>query len=154
MKSRTVCLATTLFVCLVAWVGISSASAKIPDSYKDIKLGMHKAQVLQVLDLLQKTPNHFSFEDMGDEIGEIVRGDDLFRYATYRFNKQGELVEISLEMREIIGREKCIEKFNNQHGLQLTPVCKVVEADNCVEVRNNNLIMKRNSEKDTRAAAK
>lgn len=151
MKMRTAFLAITVLVCLAASAGISSASAKIPDSYKDIKLGMSKTQVL---DLLQKTPNHFSFEDMGDEIGEIVRGDDLFRYATYRFNKEGELVEISLEMREIIGREKCLETFNRQHGLQLTPLCKVVESDNCVEVRDNNLIMKRNPEKDARAAAK
>ncbi len=151
MKSRTACLAITLVVCLAAWAGLSSASTKIPDGYKDIKLGMTKTQVL---DLLQKTPNHFSFEDMGEEIGEIVRGDDLFRYATYRFSKEGELVEISLQMREILGREKCIETFNNQHGLQLTPVCKIVEADYCVEVRDNSLIMKRNPEKDTRAAAK
>ncbi|MBI5248545.1 MAG: hypothetical protein HY912_03525 [Desulfomonile tiedjei] len=151
MKSRTARVAMIVVVCLMAWAGISSASAKVPDGYKDIKLGMSKTQVL---DLLQKTPSHFSFEDMGDEIGEIVRSDDLFRYATYRFNKEGELVEISLEMREIIGREKCLEAFNSQHGLQLTPVCKIGDANFCVEVRDNNLIMKKNPEKDTHAAAK
>ena len=151
MKSRTAYLAITVLVCLSAWATTASASSKIPDSYKDVKLGMSKTQVL---DLLQKAPNHFSFEDMGDEIGEIVRGDELFRYATYRFNKEGELVEISLQMREIIGREKCIETFNTQHNLQLTPVCKIIEADNSVEVKDNTLILKKTAEKDTRSAAK
>jgi hypothetical protein len=151
MNYRTAGLAMTLVVCLVAWAGISCASTKVPDGFKDIKLGMSKTQVL---DLLQKSPNHFSFEDMGDEIGEIVRGDDLFRYATYRFSKEGELVEIDLAMREVLGRDKCIENFNNQHGLQLTPVNKTCEADRTIEVQNNSLIMKKATDKDTRAAAK
>ena len=152
MNYRTAGLAMTLVVCLVAWAGTSFASAKVPDGFKDIKLGMSKTQVL---DLLQKSPNHFSFEDLGDEIGEIVRGDDLFRYATYRFSKEGELVEIGLEMREVLGRDKCIEAYNTQHGLQLTPVNKTCEADRSVEIHNNSLIMRKAApDKDTRAAAK
>ena len=49
----------------------------------EIKLGMNKTEVL---DLMQKGPIHFSFDDLGGEISEIVRGDDLFRFATYRFD--------------------------------------------------------------------
>jgi hypothetical protein len=151
MNYRTAGLAMTLVVCLVAWAGISCASAKVPDGFKDIKLGMSKTQVL---DLLQKSPNHFSFEDMGEEIGEIVRGDDLFRYATYRFSKEGELVEIDLEMREVLGREKCIETYNSQHGLQLTPLNKTSEADRIIEIHNNRVIVRKAADKETRAAAK
>src|SRR5512139_3200229 len=104
---------------LLGSAGISTASqTKLPQGYRDIQLGMTKAQVL---DLLQKGPIHFSFDERGQEIGEIVRGDELFRYANYSFNNEGILVEIGLQMREILGRDRVLELYNKQQGLSLTP---------------------------------
>ncbi len=102
---------------------------------------------------MQKSPTHFSYDDMGDQIGEIIRGDDLFRYATYKFDSDGILVEIGLQMREIVGRDRCIEIYNMQTGLNISPSqgC-TVDSDVTIEVRENSLIMKKNPLKDTRAA--
>jgi len=115
------------------------AAAKVPEGYRDIKLGMDKVQVIE---LLKKSPMHFSYEDMGDEVGEIIRGDDLFRYATYRFDQKNILVEIGLQMREILGREKVLELFNTQHGLKVSPMQRTVEANRSIEIRENDLVMR------------
>lgn len=138
-------------VCVVAVVCLTTiASAKVPDAFRGIKLGMPKAEVLRIL---EKNPAHFSYEDMGRQIGEIVRGDKLFRYATYRFDAQGKLAEIGLEMREIIGRDRVLEMYNSQHGLHVSPAKRSVEDDCLVEVRGNELIMRKLSSMETRAGA-
>jgi hypothetical protein len=134
---------------IVIAAACTSAVARVPEGYRDIKLGMNKAQVLG---LLQQGPLHFSYDDMGDEVGEIIRGDDLFRYASYRFNSEGILVEIGLEMREILGRDRVLELYNNQHGLKLTPLQAMVEADFSIEVRDNCLVMKKAAARDTLSA--
>lgn len=149
MKNGVARFSIAVLLCFGFLTGAALASTKIPEGYRDVKLGMTKPQVL---DLLQKSPIHFSFDDLGEEIGEIIRGDDLFRYATYRFDQDGTLVEIGLQMREILGRDRCIELFNTQHGLQLSPVQSTVEADRSIEVRDNSLIMKKSNEKSTRSA--
>jgi hypothetical protein len=142
------CRIMILSMIAIAVVG-TSALAKVPEGYRDIKLGMNKSQVLG---LLQQSPLHFTYDDMGDEVGEIIRGDELFRYALYRFDGEGILVEIGLEMREILGRDRVLEMYNTQHGLKLTPRHATVEADFSIEVRDNSLIMKKMSVKDTRSA--
>ncbi len=135
---------------LLASAGMSAASqTKLPQGYRDIQLGMTKAQVL---DLLQKGPIHFSFDERGQEIGEIVRGDELFRYANYSFNREGILVEIGLEMREILGRDKVLEMYNKQQGLSLVPRQQAQDANVSIEVRDNSVIMKMIPGKDTRSA--
>ncbi|HMK37613.1 MAG TPA: hypothetical protein VK463_21250 [Desulfomonilaceae bacterium] len=139
----------TMALCLLFLAGSAFAAAKLPEGYRDIKLGMSKSQVI---DLLQKSPMHFSYDDLGEEIGEIIRGDDLFRYATYHFDKEGILVEIGLQMREIIGRDRCIEMYNTQNGLALSPVQGTVEADRSIEVRENCLVMKKTTDQNTRSA--
>jgi hypothetical protein len=149
MNNGVVRFSILIGLCLVFVAGSALAAAKVPEGYRDIKLGMSKTQVL---DLLQKSPIHFSFDDLGEEIGEIIRGDDLFRYATYRFDGEGALVEIGLQMREVVGRERCVELFNNQHGLSLSPLQSTVEADRIIEVRENSLVMKKSKEKSTRSA--
>ncbi|MGB6068331.1 MAG: hypothetical protein WBG50_26275 [Desulfomonilaceae bacterium] len=138
----------TLSVIVVA-AAFTSAEAKIPEGYRDIKLGMNKSQVLG---LLQQSPLHFSYDDMGDEVGEIIRGDDLFRYAMYHFNSEGVLVEIGLEMREILGRDRVLKLYNSQHGLKLSPRQAMVDADSSISVVNNSVIMKKMPPRDTRSA--
>jgi hypothetical protein len=152
MQSGLARFSMVLCLCLALSVGIClPAGAKVPEGYRDIKLGMNKDQVL---DLLQKSPVHFSYDDLGDEIGEIIRGDDLFRYATYKFDSNGTLIEIGLQMREILGRDRCIEMYNNQHGLKLSPAQGTAESDLAIEVKENTLLMKKTPTKDTRSAAK
>lgn len=127
-------------MCVVVLTGIcSSALAGIPDGYRDIKLGMNKGEVLNVM---KKSPVHFSYDDKGREIGEIVRGDKLFRFATYRFDTQGVLVEIGLQMREILGRDKVLDLFNRKYGLKVSPRQRTMEMNRIIEVRDNGLIMK------------
>ena len=139
-----------MILCVIVVAAIcTSAAARVPEGYGDINLGMNKSQVLS---LLQQSPLHFTYDDMGDEVGEIIRGDDLFRYALYRFDGEGILVEIGLEMREILGRERVLELYNSQYGLKLSPRQATVEADFSIEVRDNCLIMKKASVKDTRSA--
>jgi len=127
----------------------TGAGATIPDGFKDIKLGMQKAQVL---DILQKASGHSSYDDLGEEIGEIIRNDDLFRFATYRFNSEGMLVEIGLEMREILGKDSVLEQFGMQYGLKLSPLAPTVESDRSIEVRNNCLVLKKSRDPKARAA--
>ncbi len=134
---------------IVVAAAFSSAEAKIPEGYRDIKLGMNKGQVLG---LLQQSPLHFSYDDMGDEIGEIIRGDNLFRYAMYHFNSEGILIEIGLEMREILGRDRVLKLFNSQHSLSLSPRQAMVDVDSSIEVRNNSVVMKKVPPRDTRSA--
>jgi hypothetical protein len=110
------------------------------EGYRDIKLGMNKTQVL---DLLQKAPGHFSYDDLGVEIGEIIRSDDLFRYATYRFNAEGTLVEIDLEMREVLGRDRVLELYGNQIGLKLSPTEATKTAGLVIEVKRNSVVLKK-----------
>lgn len=137
-----------LSLILLSTIG-TLAIAKAPDGYRDVKLGMTKDQVL---DVLQKAPGHFSYDDMGIEIGEIVRSDDLFRYATYRFNPEGTLVEIDLEMREVLGRERVLELFGDQLGLKLSPTESTKTADLIIEVKNNNVILRKSADPKTRSA--
>jgi len=127
----------------------TAAGATIPDGFKDIKLGMQKGQVL---DILQKSAGHSSYDDLVEEIGEIIRNDELFRFATYRFNSEGFLVEIGLEMREILGRESVLERYGTQCGLKLSPVEPTVESDRSIEVKNNCLVLKKSVSPKTRAA--
>lgn len=137
-------------LCVIILVGFSSlAWGKIPEGYKDVVLGMKKNQVL---DLLQKSPVHFSYDDIGGQIGEIIRGDELFRYATYRFNEEGVLVEISLQMREILGRDRVLELYNSQNGLKLGPLEGMVESGLSIEVHENSLVMRIVPGKETHAA--
>jgi len=140
-------LGLCLSIAILGTAGL--VQAKVPEGYGDIKLGMSKSQVL---DLLGKNRTRFSYEDAGAEIREIVRGDDLFRYATYQFNPEGVLVEIGLQMREILGRDKVLEKFNNQYGLSLKPMQSTVEADRSIEVRENMLVMRMVSNTPARSA--
>lgn len=140
-------------LCLMLVLGLSGAvSAKVPEGHRDIRLGMNKDQVLE---LLKKSPIHFSYEEMGDEIAEIIRGDELFRFATYRFDHSGVLVEIGLQMREVVGRDRVLELFGSRNGLTLSPAKAVVDANHSVEVRDNRLIMKLNpGKKEARSAKK
>ena len=150
MNSASARFSIIMILCMIVVAAIcTSAAARVPEGYRDIKLGMNKSQVLS---LLQQSPLHFTYDDMGDEVGEIIRGDELFRYALYRFDSDGILVEIGLEMREILGRERVLERYNSQHGLKLSPRQATVEADFSIEVRDNCLIMKKASLKDTRSA--
>jgi hypothetical protein len=150
MNSASARFFIIMILCVIVVAAIcTSAAARVPEGYRDIKLGMNKSQVLS---LLQQSPLHFTYDDMGDEVGEIIRGDELFRYALYRFDGEGILVEIGLEMREILGRERVLELYNSQHGLKLSPRQATVEADFSIEVRDNCLIMKKASLKDTRSA--
>jgi hypothetical protein len=134
---------------LIAIALCSAAGATIPDGFKDIKLGMQKGQVL---DILQKGAGHSSYDDLGGEIGEVIRNDELFRFATYRFNSEGFLVEIGLEMREILGRDSVLERYGTQCGIKLSPVEPMVESDRTIEVRNNCLVLKKSTSLKTRAA--
>jgi hypothetical protein len=145
-------LSFSLVLCIslvVALMMEAGAIAKIPGGYRDVKLGMNKTQVL---DLLEKNRTHYSYDDVGQEIREIVRGDDLFRYATYLFNGEGILVQIGLQMREILGRDKVLQLYNSQHGLNLTPQHSTVEADMSIEVKDNALVMKMLQSGDKRSA--
>jgi len=123
--------------------------ARVPNGFRDIRLGMPKTQVIKIL---KKSAMHFSYEDMGEQVGEIVRGNKMFRYATYRFDSGGRLVEIGLQMREIMGTDKVLELFNSRHGLKLSPAKSSVQDDLIIEVRGNSLIMRGISSKGTRSA--
>jgi hypothetical protein len=125
------------------------ASAGLPEGYRDVRLGMSKDQVL---DILKKNPSHFSYDDRGAAIGEIVRGDNLFRYATYKFNKEDRLVEIALQMREVIGRDKVIQIYNSKHGLHLSPHQKTVESNRSLELLGNGLVLRLEPGTESRTA--
>jgi len=134
---------------VVAVLGLSTmAWATVPDGYKGIKLGMQKSEVLTIL---KKDPMHFSYEEIGTEIGEIIRSDDLFRYATYRFDSSGTLAEIGLDMREVLGRDRVLQLYNNKHGVNVSPAKSTVQDDRLIEVRGNRLILRRIPTKDARA---
>jgi hypothetical protein len=150
MQNGLIRLVVMFVPAVLAAIGLcTAAAATIPDGFKDIKLGMQKGQVL---DILQKGHGHASYDDLGDEISEIIRNDDLFRFATYRFNADGLLVEIGLEMREILGKESVLEKFGMQCGLKLSPLAPTVDSDRSIEVRNNCLVLKKNIDSKARAA--
>jgi hypothetical protein len=138
-----------LCLALILSAGPAAASqGKVPEGYRDIKLGMNKTEVLN---LMQKGPIHLSFDDLGSEISEIVRGDDLFRFATYRFDKRGILVEIALQMREILGRDRVLDLYNKQLGLDISPVKATVESNRSIEVHGNLVVMKMEPSKDNRS---
>lgn len=149
MSKRFGFIPLRMVLCIVVLACIPClALGKIPEGYKDVKLGMKKNQVL---DLLQKSPVHFSYDDLGGQIGEIIRGDDLFRFATYVFNDEGVLVEISLQMREILGRDRVLELYNSQHGLKVGPREAMVESGLSIEVHDNSLVMRIVPTKETHA---
>ena len=143
-------LSVIMSLALLVLVALStSVWAKPIDGFRDVKLGMEKTKVLEIL---RKSPTHFSFDDLGNEIGEIIRGDDLFRYATYRFNDRQLLIEIDLQMREVLGRDKVIEQFNTRQGLKLSPLQTTVVENMSIEVRDNAVVMRMVLTPDTRAA--
>lgn len=138
-----------LVICALAFFISVSAFAKMPEGYKDIKLGMKRSQIVE---LLSKSPGHYSFEELGDDITEVIRGDNLFRFAIYRFNPEDELTEIDLQMREIMGRDRVLELYNTEHGLSLTPNKVSVESNKSIEVKDNRLILKLAQDRDKRSA--
>ena len=152
MKHQLVRASVSLFVSLLL-VGAFGATgfAKVSDGYRDIKLGMSKTQVLN---LLQKAPGHFSYDDTGIEIGEIIRSDDLFRHATYRFGSDDILVEIDLEMREVLGRDKVLELYGDQLGIKLSSAKATVAADMVIEVKDNIVTLRKHTEGRTKSAKK
>jgi hypothetical protein len=123
----------------------------VPNAYRGVKLGMPKAEVIKVL---KRSPGHFFYDDLGSEVAELIRGDDLFRHATYRFDDSGILVEIALQMREILGRQKVLQIYDEQHGLNLSSLKGTREGDHIIEVKGNRLIMKKGHMKEVRAAGK
>jgi hypothetical protein len=149
MNNGIVRFSILVSLCLAFVAGSAFAAAKVPDGYRDIKLGMSKAQVLSIL---QKSPLHFSYDDLGGQIGEIIRGDNLFRYATYTFDNKGALVQIGLQMREVVGRTRCIKIFNSEHGLKLSPLQSTVQGARIIELHNNSVVLRKFNEKDTRSA--
>lgn len=149
MKNRFARLTASVGMCLVLSAGFAMvALARLPEGYRDIKLGMDRSHVLG---MLKKSTAHFSYEELGNEIGEIIRGDDLFRYATYRFDAHGILVEIDLQMREVLGRDKVIDLFNSRHGVKISPLQRTVLDNLSIEVRDNALLMKMTQPTETRA---
>ncbi len=132
-------LGTVVLVCAaLVFSSVALVHAKAPDGYRDIKLGMNKGVVLG---LMEKSPLHFAFEDRGQEIGEIVRGDKWFRYATYKFDSNGNLVEIDLDMREVLGRDKIIDAYNKAHNLRLSPLDSEIEGNRLISVQGNKLVL-------------
>jgi len=138
-----------IFLFCISVTAVCFAGPKAPEGYRNVKLGMTKPQII---DILKKEPGNDSFEEMGDEIGEIIRNDNLFRFAIYKFDSQGQLVEISLQMREILGRDKVLELFNAQHGLNIEPSKKFVESNRTVEVQDNKIVIKFASNNRSRSA--
>lgn len=152
MVERPTLACVRLLVCLVLVVGLCAvASAGVPNAYRGVKLGMPKAEVIKVL---KRSPGHFFYDDLGSEVAELIRGDDLFRHATYRFDDSGILVEIALQMREILGRQKVLQIYDEQHGLNLSSLKGTREGDHIIEVKGNRLIMKKGHMKEVRAAGK
>jgi hypothetical protein len=142
-------LGAIVFLFCISVTAVCFAGPKAPEGYRNVKLGMTKPQII---DILKKEPGNDSFEEMGDEIGEIIRNDNLFRFAIYKFDSQGQLVEISLQMREILGRDKVLELFNAQHGLSIEPSKKFVESNRTVEVQDNKIVIKFASNNRSRSA--
>jgi hypothetical protein len=142
-------LGAIVFLFCISVTAVCFAGPKAPEGYRNVKLGMTKPQII---DILKKEPGNDSFEEMGDEIGEIIRNDNLFRFAIYKFDSQGQLVEISLQMREILGRDKVLELFNAQHGLNIEPSKKFVESNRTVEVQDNKIVIKFASNNRSRSA--
>lgn len=152
MVERATLTCVRLLVCLALLVALcSAASARVPDAYRGVKLGMPKSEVIKVL---KRSPGHFLYDDLGSEVAELIRGDDLFRHATYRFNDSGVLVEIALQMREILGRQKVLQIYNEKHGLNLSSLNGTREGDRVIEVKGNRLIMKKGPIAEVRAAGK
>ena len=140
---------TVLLACFYCFLCPEGLFAKMPEGFKDIKLGMKRSHIVETL---SKSPGHYSFEELGDEITEVIRGDNLFRFAIYRFNAEDELMEIDLQMREILGRDKVLEIYNTEHGLSLSPNKVSVESNKSIEVKDNRLILKMALDRDKRSA--
>jgi hypothetical protein len=152
MVERSTLACVRLLTCLVLFLGLcGGASARVPDGYRGVKLGMPKAEVIKVL---KRSHGHFQYDDLGAEVGELIRGDDLFRHATYRFDDSGVLVEIALEMREVLGRRKVLHIYGEQYGLNLSGLKGTREGDHLIEVKGNRLIMKKGPMATVRAAGK
>ena len=62
------------------------------------------------------------------------------------------LIEISLHMREILGRDRVLEIYNSQNGLVLAPLQGLIESGFSIEVQENSLVMKIVTNKETHAA--
>jgi hypothetical protein len=148
-RFKLVKLAVLCFSVSLVFASALPAISKIPDGYKDIRLGMNKSEVVQTL---EKGSNHSSFDDLGEQVGEIIRGDELFRYASYRFNEEGILVEIALSMREVLGRDAVLQIYNSKYGLNLAPLKALVESDCSIEVRDDSVVIRQLSGKEIRSA--
>ena len=55
-------------------------------------------------------------------------------------------------MREILGKDRVIELYNKQLGLDLSPLKATVESNLSIEVRDNLVVFKMEPGKDTRSA--
>lgn len=136
------CLLLLIVPTALAW-------AKVPQEYRGVRIGMDRTEVIRIL---ETTPGHLAYQDLGSRLGEVIRGDKLFRHALYTFDVNNRLVEIALEMREIVGADQVLTVFNKEHGLALTRDKSTVEGDFSVEVRGNKLVMRRLANLDNRAA--
>ncbi len=141
--------ARVLFCAVLIAIMAAPALAKVPEGYGEVRLGMPKTEVVRIL---QGESSAFPVEDEDGRLGQIIRGDELFRYATYVFNPEGALIEIDLEMREILGRDRVLEIFNSLHGLQISPAKGTTEGDRRIEVAGNRLIIKKAPSSTTRSA--
>ena len=148
-KSWALSVVSMTVLIFLVLLSVSFAGPTAPEGYRDIRLGMTK---LQILDILKKQTGTSSFEEIGDEIREIIRNDNLFRFAAYKFDPKGALVEIDLQMREILGRDKVLELFNAQYGLNVSPSKKFADSSRSVEVLDNLVIIKLASDNRKRSA--
>jgi hypothetical protein len=129
---------------LIALGLVSFAWAKAPEGFRGVKLGMQKPDVLRAL---EKNRGFSSYDDRGELVGEIIRGDEMFRHATYRFDSDGVLVEIVLDMREILGKDRILELYKSQYGVDLLSGGSSVEDGRVYEVKGNRLFMRSQSDK-------
>ena len=61
-------------------------------------------------------------------------------------------MEIALQMREILGRDRVLDLDNKQLGLHISPLKGTVESNLSIEVHGNLVVMRMAPSKDTRSA--
>lgn len=125
------------------------ALAKVPQEYRGVRIGMDRSEVIRIL---ETTPGHLAHQELGSKLGEVIRGDKLFRHALYTFDGNNKLIEIALEMREILGADQVLTVFNKEHGLSLARDKSTIEGDSAIEVRGNKLVIRKVTNLDNRAA--